>query len=306
MTETKRSTKRNSSASASGDVFSDEELAAMQETIRERKRAAKLSPEEARAAGEADVQAKIAEMVEADRAIAARIHEIVLATAPTLVPRTFYGMPAYARDGKVICFFQAKSKFKVRYSTLGFQPDARLDEGTMWPIASRSGDGLSDGGQTEECGSVELSQEGRSALDGRDEPFKGRGDAYGPRPARSRIDLFWALMSKSGAARTAPRPSSAEITRTEWSLHQPTCASASLRVQPSMPGIGSTHASSDRCPTAATIGSWVVRISARKVCLSMPYPLTASTSTRRMSGSLARSCGPALASAAGIWPARCA
>jgi len=107
----------------------------MQETIRERKKVAKLSPEEARAAGEADVQAKIAEMAEDDRAIAARIHELVLATAPDLVPRTFYGMPAYAKDGKVICFFQAKSKFKVRYSTLGFQPDARLDEGEMWPVA---------------------------------------------------------------------------------------------------------------------------------------------------------------------------
>jgi len=135
MTDTKATTKRGSTARPSGDVFSDEELAAMQETIRERKKTAKLSPEEARIQGEADVQAKIAEMVEADRAIAARIHELVLATAPALVPRTFYGMPAYARDGKVICFFQAKSKFKVRYSTLGFQPDARLDDEQMWAVA---------------------------------------------------------------------------------------------------------------------------------------------------------------------------
>lgn len=101
----------------------------------ERKRAAKLSPEEARAAGDADVQAKIAEMADDDRAIAARIHELVREVAPALVPRTFYGMPAYARDGKVVCFFQAKSKFKVRYSTLGFQPDARLDDGEIWPVA---------------------------------------------------------------------------------------------------------------------------------------------------------------------------
>ena len=107
----------------------------MAETIRERKKAAKRGPEEARVQGEADVQAKIAEMAADDRAIAARIHEIVLATAPDLTPRTFYGMPAYAKDGKVICFFQAKSKFKVRYSTLGFQPDARLDDGEMWPVA---------------------------------------------------------------------------------------------------------------------------------------------------------------------------
>ena len=136
MTDTKPSTKRSSSARPSGNVLSDEERAAMQETIRERKKAAKRSPEEQRAEGEADVQAKIAEMAEDDRAIAARIHELVLAAAPGLVPRTFYGMPAYAKSGgKVICFFQAKSKFKVRYSTLGFQPDARLDEEEMWPVA---------------------------------------------------------------------------------------------------------------------------------------------------------------------------
>jgi uncharacterized protein YdhG (YjbR/CyaY superfamily) len=107
----------------------------MQETIRERKKAVKLSPEEARAQGEADVQAKIAEMAADDRAIAARIHALVLAAVPGLVPRTFYGMPARAKDGKVICFFQAKSKFKVRHSTLGFQHDARLDEEEIWPVA---------------------------------------------------------------------------------------------------------------------------------------------------------------------------
>ena len=135
MNDPKRSTKRSSSAKTSGGVFSDDERAAMQETIRERKKAAKLSPAEARIQGDADVQAKIAEMAAADRAIAARIHEIVLATAPALVPRTFYGMPAYARDGKVVCFFQSKEKFKVRYSTLGFQPDARLDDGEIWPVA---------------------------------------------------------------------------------------------------------------------------------------------------------------------------
>ena len=81
------------------------------------------------------MQAKIAEMADDDRALAERIHRIVLANAPALMPRTFYGMPAYAKDGKVICFFQAKSKFKVRYATLGFRHDARLDEGHMWPIA---------------------------------------------------------------------------------------------------------------------------------------------------------------------------
>jgi uncharacterized protein YdhG (YjbR/CyaY superfamily) len=135
MADSKISTRRTSPAKTTGNVLSEEERAAMQETIRERRKAAKLTPEEARAEGEADVLAKIAEMAEDDRVIAARIHELVRAAAPGLVPRTFYGMPAYARDGKVICFFQAKSKFKVRYSTLGFQPDARLDEGEMWPVA---------------------------------------------------------------------------------------------------------------------------------------------------------------------------
>ena len=121
--------------SKKNDVLSAEEKAAMRATVRERKRQAKLSPEEARAAGEADVQAAIAEMSDEDRVIAQRIHEIVASDAPQLVPRTFYGMPAYARDGKVICFFQSKAKFKVRYSTLGFQPDASLDDDTMWPTS---------------------------------------------------------------------------------------------------------------------------------------------------------------------------
>ena len=135
MTDAKSSPTQRKTSRTSGDVLSEEERAAMQETIQERKKAAKLSPEEARAQGEADVQAKIAEMPEADRAIATRIHELVRATAADLVPRTFYGMPAYAKDGKVICFFQAKSKFKVRYSTFGFQPDARLDDEELWPVA---------------------------------------------------------------------------------------------------------------------------------------------------------------------------
>jgi uncharacterized protein YdhG (YjbR/CyaY superfamily) len=135
MADAKTPSKRNGSANTSGDVFSEEERAAIQETIRERKKAAKLKPAEARAAGEADVRAAIVGMSEDDRAMATRVHEIILEAAPDLVPRTFYGMPAYARDGRVVCFFQAKAKFKVRYSTLGFQPDARLDEGEMWPVA---------------------------------------------------------------------------------------------------------------------------------------------------------------------------
>ncbi|HET7181215.1 MAG TPA: hypothetical protein VFI15_03185 [Candidatus Limnocylindrales bacterium] len=116
-------------------VFSDVELEAARETARERKRQAKRSPADERTEGEADVQAKIAEMPADDRRIATRIHQIVATEAPAFVPRTYYGMPAYARDGKVICFFQSKSKFKVRYSTFGFQPDARIDDGEMWPVA---------------------------------------------------------------------------------------------------------------------------------------------------------------------------
>ena len=120
---------------AKTNVWTDEERAAMQESARERKSQGKLSPEEERAAGEAEVQAKFAEMPDTERAIAERIHAIVARVAPEFVPRTYYGMPAYARAGKTICFFQPASKFKVRYSTFGFQPDARIDDGVMWPVA---------------------------------------------------------------------------------------------------------------------------------------------------------------------------
>jgi hypothetical protein len=123
------------STKSSTHVWTDEERAAMQESARERKRQGKLTPEQEREAGEQDVQAKIAEMPEDDRAMAARIHELVTKAVPAYVPRTYYGMPAYTKDGRTICFFQAKSKFKVRYSTFGFQPDAALDDGDMWPNA---------------------------------------------------------------------------------------------------------------------------------------------------------------------------
>lgn len=103
----------------------------MQEHVRELKAAKRRGADDPEA-GDRDVQAKIAEMAEPDRSMATRIHSLVRATAPHLVPRTWYGMPAYARDGKVICFFQAASKFKVRYATFGFQPDAQLDDGSMW------------------------------------------------------------------------------------------------------------------------------------------------------------------------------
>jgi hypothetical protein len=133
MPDTK--TKRTRSARTSSNVWTDEERAAMQESARERRKAARLTPEQERAEGEREVLAKIAEMPDPDRGMAARIHALVMASAPVLMPRTYYGMPAYAKDGKVICFFQAASKFKVRYATFGFQPDAKLDDGAIWPVA---------------------------------------------------------------------------------------------------------------------------------------------------------------------------
>jgi len=115
------------------EIWTAEEKAAMREAAAEAKRAAKRGADDA--AGEADLLAKIAEMPEPDRAMAARIHEIVKAAVPGLASKTWYGMPAYTKDGTTICFFQPASKFKVRYSTLGFQPDARLDDGAMWANA---------------------------------------------------------------------------------------------------------------------------------------------------------------------------
>jgi len=118
---------------AKTETWTAEEKAAMREAAAEAKRAVKRGADNA--AGEADLLAKIAEMPEPDRSMAARIHEIVTAAAPALASKTWYGMPAYTKDGKTICFFQAASKFNVRYATFGFQPDARLDEGAMWANA---------------------------------------------------------------------------------------------------------------------------------------------------------------------------
>jgi uncharacterized protein YdhG (YjbR/CyaY superfamily) len=117
-------------------VFSEAERAAVAATARERKAASFRNPEEERAAGLQDLRDSIAKMPPDDRAMGERIHEIVSAAVPALVPKTYYGMPAYAtegKNGKVICFYKPKSKFKVRYSTIGFQPDAKLDDGAMWP-----------------------------------------------------------------------------------------------------------------------------------------------------------------------------
>ena len=122
-TDTKKTTKKKS------DGFTAEEKAAMKERARELKAA------EAEADGEKAVLEKIAEMPDSDRVMAERIHEIIRATAPSLVPRTWYGMPAYTKDGKVVCFFQDAAKFKARYATFGFNEAANLDDGPMWPTS---------------------------------------------------------------------------------------------------------------------------------------------------------------------------
>jgi uncharacterized protein YdhG (YjbR/CyaY superfamily) len=115
--------------------FTDDERGAMKERARELKAETRRGPRAGKADGESDLLAKIAEMPEADRTMATRLHAIVTAAAPALEPKTWYGMPAYARDGKVICFFQSAQKFKTRYATFGFSDAANLDEGAMWPTA---------------------------------------------------------------------------------------------------------------------------------------------------------------------------
>jgi uncharacterized protein YdhG (YjbR/CyaY superfamily) len=130
---TKTSPKRTTPKSPNG--FTTEERAAMKERAQELKNASRRGGRASKADGESDVLAKIEAMQGADRAIAKRVHEIVKASAPTLAPRTWYGMPAYAKDGKVVCFFRDAHKFKERYAMLGFNDKANLDDGAMWPIA---------------------------------------------------------------------------------------------------------------------------------------------------------------------------
>jgi len=140
MAERKPATKgtQSSAESATATVtsskgFTDEERAAMKERAIELKAEARANKNKAE--GESDVLAKIAEMPEPDRAMAKRLHEIITASAPVLSPKTWYGMPAYAKDGKVLCFFQSAQKFNTRYATLGFSDTANLDEGAMWPTS---------------------------------------------------------------------------------------------------------------------------------------------------------------------------
>jgi uncharacterized protein YdhG (YjbR/CyaY superfamily) len=130
---TQQSAKRTTGKASKG--FTAEERAAMRERVQELKVAGRRGQRAAKADGEGDVLAKIAEMPQADRAMAERIHALVKASAPALSPRTWYGMPAYAKDGKVVCFFQSAHKFKSRYATLGFSDSANLDKGGMWPTS---------------------------------------------------------------------------------------------------------------------------------------------------------------------------
>jgi uncharacterized protein YdhG (YjbR/CyaY superfamily) len=134
---TQKSAKGTTATKETSRGFTDEERAAMKERSRELKADAGRGArgKKAKADGEGDVLAKIAEMQEPDRAMAKRLHAIVKDSAPDLSPRTWYGMPAYAKDGKVVCFFQSAQKFKTRYATFGFSDKANLDEGALWPVA---------------------------------------------------------------------------------------------------------------------------------------------------------------------------
>ena len=124
---TQKSAKSTTASGKKSQGFTDEERAAMKERIQELK--------SEKADGEGAVLAKIAEMLEPERSMGKRLHDIIKASAPALSPKTWYGMPAYAKDGKVVCFFQSAQKFKARYATLGFSDEAKLDEGAMWPTS---------------------------------------------------------------------------------------------------------------------------------------------------------------------------
>jgi uncharacterized protein YdhG (YjbR/CyaY superfamily) len=130
---TQRSAKRTTAINKTSKGFTAEERAAMKERAQELKAEARRRPRVGKADGESAVLAKIAEMAGPDRAMAERLHAIIKASAPALSPRTWYGMPAYAKDGKVVCFFQSAQKFNSRYATFGFSDKANLDDGAMWP-----------------------------------------------------------------------------------------------------------------------------------------------------------------------------
>ena len=132
MNDTQKSANSTTASDKKFEGLTDEERDAMKERARELKAAARRGPRVGKADGERDVLAKIAEMPEPDRAMAERLHAVIKASAPALSPRLWYGMPAYAKDGKVVCFFQSAQKFNSRYATFSFTDKANLDEGAMW------------------------------------------------------------------------------------------------------------------------------------------------------------------------------
>ena len=135
MTDTQKSAKNATASDEKFQGLTDEERAAMRARTQELKTEARRGPRADKADGESAVLAKIADLPEPDRAMAERLHAIITASAPDLAPKTWYGMPAYAKDGEVLCFFQSAQKFKTRYATFGFSDKAHLDEGAMWPTA---------------------------------------------------------------------------------------------------------------------------------------------------------------------------
>ena len=135
MKDTQKSAKHTSAVGKTSAGFTDEERAALKERVGELKAAARRGPRTDKAEGESAVLAKLAAMPQPDRALGKRLHAIITASAPSLSPRLWYGMPAYAKDGSVVCFFQSAQKFKTRYATLGFSDKAHLDDGAMWPTA---------------------------------------------------------------------------------------------------------------------------------------------------------------------------
>jgi len=134
MNDTQKSAKTTTAKNKTYEGFTDEERSAMKERAKEFKAPARRGSRGGKADGESEVLAKIAEMTEPDRLLAERVHAVIKDSAPGISPTTWYGMPAYAKDGNVICFFQPAQKFKSRYATLGFSDKANLDEGAMWPV----------------------------------------------------------------------------------------------------------------------------------------------------------------------------
>jgi uncharacterized protein YdhG (YjbR/CyaY superfamily) len=148
MTDTRKSVESTTARGKTTDGFTAEERAAMKDRAQEIKAGRRRSPKAAEADGESDLLAKVAEMSAPDRGLAERLHALILASAPDLTPRTWYGMPAYAKDGNLICHFKPAQKFKTSYATLGFSDKAKLDDGTMWPTEFALTDDLTAADET--------------------------------------------------------------------------------------------------------------------------------------------------------------